>query len=121
VTALEAAAHGLPRPLLAALDARRGEVYLQLFGGDAPAPMLAHEEALPAWAFAATYLTGDAAAGLARLLPDAITLSQAVPAAEAIARIALDRAGRPQPRPAPLYLRPADAAPPRDPAPELIA
>ncbi|MCP1166940.1 tRNA (adenosine(37)-N6)-threonylcarbamoyltransferase complex dimerization subunit type 1 TsaB, partial [Limimaricola sp. ASW11-118] len=34
--------------------------------------------------------------------------------------IAHDRAATPQPRPAPLYVRPADAAPPRDPAPVLI-
>ncbi len=120
VTSLEAAAFGLSRPVLAALDARRDEVYLQLFDEDAPNPVLASRDALPAWAFEAELIVGDAAAGLAPLLPDAAVALQPVPLAEAIACIALERSATPQPRPAPLYLRAADAAPPRDPAPELL-
>lgn len=42
------------------------------------------------------------------------------PLAVAIARIASDRIGSGQPRPAPLYLRDADAAPPSERPPELI-
>ena len=45
------------------------------------------------------------------------------PAAEliaAVARIAARRLGTDQPRPAPLYLRPADAAPPREAAPVIL-
>jgi tRNA threonylcarbamoyladenosine biosynthesis protein TsaB len=38
-----------------------------------------------------------------------------------IAQIAAKRAGTPQPRPAPLYIKAADAAPSRDPAPTLLA
>ena len=37
-----------------------------------------------------------------------------------IARIAADRATKNNPRPAPLYVRPADAAPPRDAAPVIL-
>lgn len=44
----------------------------------------------------------------------------APPLAPAIARIAAQRRGTPQPRPAPLYLRPADAAPPADPPPVIL-
>lgn len=42
------------------------------------------------------------------------------PLAQAIARIARARMGAPQPRPAPLYLREADAAPPSEAPPALI-
>ncbi|MEJ8561491.1 tRNA (adenosine(37)-N6)-threonylcarbamoyltransferase complex dimerization subunit type 1 TsaB [Yoonia sp. GPGPB17] len=39
----------------------------------------------------------------------------------AVARIAASRLGDDVPRPAPLYIRSADAAPPRDPAPVLLS
>lgn len=121
VTALEAAAFGLARPVLVALDARRGQAYLQLFReGEAQEPVLAEEAALPAWAFEAGAATGDAAARLAPLLNGPETVAAAMPRAEAIARIARARAADPQPRPAPLYLRPADAEPPREAAPALL-
>lgn len=42
------------------------------------------------------------------------------PLAVAIARLAAARRGQPQPRPAPLYLREPDAAPPADAPPALI-
>jgi tRNA A37 threonylcarbamoyladenosine modification protein TsaB len=41
------------------------------------------------------------------------------PLAVAIARVAASRLGEPRPRPAPLYLRPPDAAPPRLAAPPI--
>jgi hypothetical protein len=44
----------------------------------------------------------------------------AVSLPEAIARIAAARVGTPQPRPAPLYLRGADAALPADPPPTIL-
>lgn len=121
VTALEARAFGLPRPVLVALEARRGQVYLQLFEADASSgPVLADPEALPAWAFGAEPVTGDAGARLLPALGLSGVVRTAVPLAEAVARIARSRAGAPQPRPAPLYLRAADAAPPREPPPELL-
>lgn len=121
VNALEAAALGLPRPVLVALDARRGQLYLQLFSDtEAPEPCLAETEALPAWAFAARNLAGDASETISALFRDRGLLAPAQPLAVAIARIARDRAASPQPRPAPLYLRAADAAPPRAPAPALL-
>lgn len=55
------------------------------------------------------------------LPPGTITDDTApVPLAVAIARIAASRLGEPQPRPAPLYLRDADAAPPSEAPPALI-
>ncbi|MCX7646251.1 MAG: tRNA (adenosine(37)-N6)-threonylcarbamoyltransferase complex dimerization subunit type 1 TsaB [Rhodobacteraceae bacterium] len=122
VTALEAAAYGLPRPVLAALDARRGEVFLQLFdGAESPPPALARDDALPSWAFSAGAVAGDAAPRLAPVL-GAVALAQPVPLAVAIGRLAAlaAGAGAPPGRPAPLYLRAADAAPRREAPPELL-
>jgi tRNA threonylcarbamoyl adenosine modification protein YeaZ len=123
VTALEAAAFGLPHPVLAALDAHRGEIYLQLLdGGQAPPPALARDDALPAWAFSARAITGDAAAARLAPLLGLPVLEQTVPLAVAIGRRAADLAasGAPVGRPAPLYLRAPDAAPPREAPPGLL-
>ena len=100
VSATEAAAFGLPRPCRVALPLRTGQVVWQDFGtgaGDCPQ---------------------QAAAG--SLPPGPAPAAPAVPPAEAIARIALARRATPGPRPAPLYLRPADAAPARDAAPLIL-
>jgi tRNA threonylcarbamoyl adenosine modification protein YeaZ len=107
VTRLEALAHGLPRPVLVIEDARRGEVYVQLFtsAGAGPAHLADRVDPVgPA--------TGSAAGGGA--------LPPAMPLVEAIARIGAGRAAMPQPRPAPFYLRGADAAPPADPPPVIL-
>ena len=107
VTRLEALAHGLPRPLVVIEDARRGQVYVQLFTpGSAGVAHLA-DRVVPACP-----ATGSAA-GEAALAP-------AMPLVEAIARIGAERAATPQPRPAPFYLRGADAAPPADPPPVIL-
>ncbi|HMO07345.1 MAG TPA: hypothetical protein PKD10_06810, partial [Paracoccaceae bacterium] len=51
-------------------------------------------------------------------VPGAEVLAPAMPLAEAVARIAAARA--PGPRPAPVYLRAADALPPTDPPPLIL-
>lgn len=110
VTRLEALAFGLPRPITVIEDARRGEVYVQGFGTDdtealvLDASDLAHVVVTP-------HVTGSAA-GPAAMPP-------AMPLTEAMARIAASRP-LPQPRPAPFYLRGADAAPPSDPPPVIL-
>ncbi|MDP3197643.1 tRNA (adenosine(37)-N6)-threonylcarbamoyltransferase complex dimerization subunit type 1 TsaB [Tabrizicola sp.] len=109
VTRLEALAFGLPRPLRVIEDARRGEAYVQDFTEDGPGPArLAVASSVGGRAPA----TGSAAGPAA--------LDPAMPLAEAIARIGATRAGTPQPRPAPFYLRGADAAPPSDPPPVIL-
>lgn len=109
VTRLEALAYGLPRPIRVIEDARRGEVYVQDFTEDGPGPArLASADTVPP----APASTGNAAGPLA--------LPPAMPLAEAIARIGAGRAATPQPRPAPFYLRGADAAPPSDPPPVIL-
>jgi tRNA threonylcarbamoyl adenosine modification protein YeaZ len=109
VTRLEALAFGLPRPLRVIEDARRNEVYVQDFTEDGPGPARLADadtvQPLP-------HSTGNAAGPLA--------LPPALPLAEAIARIGAARAASPQARPAPFYLRGADAAPPSDPPPVIL-
>ncbi len=107
VTRFEALAYGLPRPVTVVEDARRGELYVQTFTADGAGP--AH---LVDRVVVATAATGSAAGDAA--------LPPAVPLAEAIARIGAVRALTPQPRPAPFYLRGADAAPPSDPPPVIL-
>ena len=100
VTAPEAAAYGLPRPCRIIQPTRGGEVIWQDFiTGTDTRPALGPADALPA---------GPAPS-------DPIT-----PIAEAIARIAHARRADRGPRPAPLYLRPADAAPARDRGPVML-
>ena len=111
VTRLEALAHGLTRPLRVAEDARRGMVYLQDFPAEgAPgAAALVPADALPP---GPSLCTGSAGGDGA--------LPPALPLALAIARIGRARALLPQPRPAPFYLRGADALPPADPPPVIL-
>ena len=106
ITRLEALAYGLPRPLLVAEDARRGEAYAQGFDlqGFETACLSPISDLPPA-----PHVTGSA---FAEALPPAL------PLAEAMARLAAQRA--PGPRPAPFYLRSADAAPPADPPPVIL-
>lgn len=111
ISTLEAVALDQPRPLWVIEDARRGEAYVQHFtetGAEPPFLRPLAEFAPPA----GEAVTGSAAGEQA--------LAPRVALATAIARIAASRAGKTQPRPAPLYLRGADAAPPSDPPPVLI-
>lgn len=94
VTGFEAAARGLPRPLTIALPAPRGQIWRQ-------------------------HLTADGALA-ADLIDGTAPRSDPVATVTAIAHIAASRLGTAQPRPAPFYVRGADAAPPRDPAPVLL-
>jgi tRNA threonylcarbamoyl adenosine modification protein YeaZ len=116
VTRLEALAHGLPRPLRVIEDARRGQVYTQLFTETGAGPAVLTDRLLPAPSDTSsdTWPATGSAAGEGALLP-------AMPLVEAIARIGAARAATPQPRPAPFYLRGADAAPPADPPPVILA
>ena len=99
VTATDAAAHGLPRPCRIVLPLRADHVVWQDFGRGETQPRQATQDSLPP--------------GLVPALP-------VVQPAVAIARIALVRRAYPGPRPAPFYLRPADAAPARDVAPVIL-
>ena len=105
VSTLEAQAEGVARPCLSLHDARRGLTFAQVLG-----PAGAHDPEIVA----------DAAA-FRPALPRAPVLDPAT-LTPAMARIAAARlaTGGPIPRPAPLYIRAADAAPPKDPAPVIL-
>ena len=111
VTRLEALAHGLPRPITVIEDARRDAVYVQSFDDAAQTARLADLESL-----GQVYpcQTGSAAGQ--------DTIPPAMPLAEAILRIAATRFAETSdhPRPAPFYLRGADAAHPSDPPPVIL-
>ncbi|WP_413873962.1 tRNA (adenosine(37)-N6)-threonylcarbamoyltransferase complex dimerization subunit type 1 TsaB [Albidovulum sp.] len=105
VSGFEARAHGQAGPCWVAIEAPRGMVWLQRRdGGTGDSPGLCP------------------AAETAALDAPLLWLSD-LPAGEVaarIARIAHDRRHLPLPRPAPLYLRPADAAPMRETPPVLL-
>jgi tRNA threonylcarbamoyladenosine biosynthesis protein TsaB len=119
VTAFETLAWGFDA-VLTSRDARLGQVHLQAFGPmafgpltqalDAPLPPL--PPGMP--------VVGDFANRLAGQVHGR-PAAPGAPMAESLARIARARLGRDNPRPAPLYLRAPDAAPPRDPAPVILA
>jgi len=107
----DALAHGLPHPVLISIAAPRDQVYLQRFGTDPRGPDMVAMDELADWGAPGLSVTGHAAADIASAL--GATALPAQPVAPAIARIAASRLHLPNPRPAPIYLRPADAAPAR--------
>lgn len=112
VSTFEAVSLRVERPVTALIDARRDRVYAQAFPGDGPTVM-------PVADLRAACVTGPAAQ-LAAEVCGAEVRAGPYGVAEAIARIALERYDRNQPAPAPLYLRPADAAPARDAPPVIL-
>ena len=99
VSTLEAQSFRTDTPHVSVLAAPRDQIYWQAGG-------------------AAQFGTRDDLPTGLPVLGDGGTLAPAIPRAEAMARIAATRT--PDLPPAPLYLRAADAAPPRDPAPVII-
>ncbi|HBZ45158.1 MAG TPA: tRNA (adenosine(37)-N6)-threonylcarbamoyltransferase complex dimerization subunit type 1 TsaB [Maritimibacter sp.] len=101
VSTLEAQALGFARPCLAVADAKRGMVYVQQMDGGSPEIMAAED--------------------VAQDVPQAGPVDSETLIAN-IAQIAATRAkdGKALPRPAPLYIRSADAAPASDPPPVIL-
>ncbi len=100
VSRFDALAFGHPAPVLVIIEARGDQVHARL--GDGAPERLTH------------------AALAARRWPPGIRRIDGDTDPDAVARIALSRLGTPQPRPAPLYLRDADAAPMREPVPAIL-
>ncbi len=121
VSTLDALAHGQPRPLHVITDARRGEVYVQEFNETgAGKPLLVTTGDLPD-VIGGGAVTGSASDIAVIAMPGLTVLPPSLPLTEAIARIATQRWRDPAvPRPAPLYLRAADAAPARDGGPMIL-
>ncbi len=103
VDSFEATALDRPRPCAVAIPAMRGQVYLQRFAPDRAGP--------PELAEAGAEISGDLP-----VIPRAAPRDLAV----AIARIAASRPAEEADRPAPLYIRAADAAPPREAPPVML-
>jgi tRNA threonylcarbamoyl adenosine modification protein YeaZ len=115
VSSLDAQAFGIPGPVLATVDARQNKIYAQM---DGQPPALWELDALP------DLPTGMPVVGHASdKIADQIggtALHPLYPIAEAIGRIAKSCMSQNNARPAPLYIREADAAPPRDTSPEIL-
>ena len=119
VSAFEALAECLPRPVLATVDARRGLSYAQVVGQDT-APQQLSPDTLPAELIdSGLDCTGHNAPAFAAVTAGR-ALPPALPVAVAIARIAARRGAAPAPRPTPFYIRGADAAPASDPPPVIL-
>ncbi|MEO1677731.1 MAG: tRNA (adenosine(37)-N6)-threonylcarbamoyltransferase complex dimerization subunit type 1 TsaB [Pseudomonadota bacterium] len=126
VSGLEALAFGAEAPVLASLDARSGQVYLQGFGRPPANPEIRPTDALGAPDFngagpsSDVLCVGDHAERIAAAHRAKVG-APLYPTAEAVARIASTRyLDTDTPRPAPIYLRPAGAAPAADPPPLML-
>ncbi|MBI1171500.1 tRNA (adenosine(37)-N6)-threonylcarbamoyltransferase complex dimerization subunit type 1 TsaB [bacterium] len=115
VTALEAMAHGIAGDRVALMDARRGLIYAQVFDGGSAT--LCTADTLPDLPAGLTCIGHDAARVASRC--QGRVAEPAFPLTVAMARIARTRTLGAI-RPAPFYLRGADAAPPSDPPPVIL-
>lgn len=118
VSTLEAQVLGVARPCVSVLPAPRDQIYVQVFGVDG-AETARHTDTAREKFAPGTQFVGAAADPMAERCGGTVADS-AFPLPEAIARIAVQRLGQPASPPAPLYLRPADAAPARDVAPTIV-
>lgn len=125
VSTLEAQAFGLSGTVVSCLDARRDRIYAQVFGSGAgpskPALCDLRTDDLPELnPKSDPRVVGDMAGAVA----DITTwqpVAAAQPVIESITRLAAMRIHSAKDRPAPLYIRAADAAPPKDQPPKVIA
>lgn len=124
ITVTEASACDAPRPCRAVVTLRGDEIAWQDFPASPPDSSLGSATGTPAPAALGrndTIPNGPEACRSPHPLPVAI----AILAARLVAASAAEPVGAPADRaaiarPAPLYLRPADAAPPRDPPPLIL-
>lgn len=121
VSLLEAVAVDTHGPVLACLQAPRGQVYVMGHHmRQYIAPQLIAVDDIPTdWSELGLTCLGSAAADVAARL-DATTAPAQYAPASAVARIASQRWQSNPPPPAPLYLKPADAAPARDAPPVIL-
>ena len=113
VTSLEAQAFGLGC-VVSSLDARRGDLYVQVGAGPA---VICGLDGLPLIPTGAACVGFQAEAIAGRCGGQVVIPAE--PMVVAMARIALSRRDNAT-RPAPFYLRGADAAPPSDPPPVIL-
>jgi tRNA A37 threonylcarbamoyladenosine modification protein TsaB len=121
---LEAQIHGISSPVLSCHDARRDRAYVQILNAGARKlePKMIDltiegisELSLPR----GINVTGDVTESISQF-SDVSVVAPNFHMIEGMAHIAASRIGYDNQRPAPLYLRAADAAPPRDQPPTII-
>lgn len=122
VSHLQALAYGHDGVVISSIDARQDKLFVQVFGTmDDREPVMCSLDNLPAVPSRADPICVGHQADLIAALCNGTALPPRSPVAEATAHIAKARLGTQNPRPAPLYLRPADAAPARDKPPTILA
>lgn len=121
VSRLEALAYGTDGVVIACVDARQDALFVQIFGTlHGRGPLMCGIDDLPAIPSRSDPVCiGHQADAIAALCNGSVR-APCLPVAEATARIAASRRHLDNPRPAPLYLRPADAAPARDVPPQIL-
>lgn len=121
VSALAAQAYGIAGVRVSSLDARQNRLYVQVLGaGDGAAPVHCTIDDLPPIpARAEPACIGHRADEIAALCAGQVADAN-MPIGDAIALIAAARIGSSRDRPAPMYIRAADAAPPRQAAPVIL-
>lgn len=122
VSTLQALAFDAPGPVLTSVDARQNNLYTQVFHVGAPCgPALSTlEDVILPPMKAEACVIGHRATELARITGGR-PRDAAHPLVEAIARLAAARQHNTHlPRPAPLYIRQADAAPSREQGPQIL-
>lgn len=125
VSMFEVVAHQIGKPLvMASIAAPREHAYVQVVehGAAIGTPRLVDLESVPDdMDFRlGMHVAGYRASKLSRGYDGPLNETIADQIAPSIARIAAGRIDGPRTAPAPLYIRPADAAPPRDPAPKIL-
>ncbi|MEM8980834.1 MAG: tRNA (adenosine(37)-N6)-threonylcarbamoyltransferase complex dimerization subunit type 1 TsaB [Pseudomonadota bacterium] len=115
VSVLEAMAFGHPGLRLASLDARQDRLYLQVVAQNEEPPFLANLSDLPE--LAAPLCIGHEAHTLAAHYQGRVA-SPTASISEAIARLSMSKPESTS-FATPLYVRPADAAPPKEPPPSI--
>jgi tRNA threonylcarbamoyl adenosine modification protein YeaZ len=120
VSTFEALAYGHEGPVLVSLDAKRDRLYLQGFGAAELAPRIIDRSALGHIALPpSTLVLGFQAQEIAEAMQLEAGPETQIAAPEIFALIAATRVG-PHVPPAPLYLRPPDAAVPSELPPDIL-
>lgn len=124
VSSFEALAFGNSgQDVLTVVDGRRGNVHFHVFpeSGKPGRPETIPVDTLTdRFAGRPLCVVGYCADDIAQSLGPTASVGASLPIAEAVARAAAAKLGSPVEPPKPLYVRPADAAPPREVAPTIL-
>ncbi len=121
ISRLEALAYGTDGLVITSIDARQDNMFFQVIGtlDDRP-PIMCTLDDLPMVPSRGDPICIGFQAEMIAALCNGSVRAPRMPLAEATARLAAERLHLENPRPAPLYLRPADAAPARDTPPNIL-